>query len=431
MQFGRSHHVHQIVQSCVGNAPPATARDDGSRLNRALAGALERGITGLDDIVARHSPPADEVPFLPLHRLISAEEVRDVEAEFGSVLRSGRFTSGSKVSEFEDEMSGFLGARVVGASSGTEALMAALTAVGVAEGDRVILPANSFAATENAVLAVGAVAVLCDVDEATHCLDPADFSRLASAGASCVVPVHLYGRRPDLRAIREIADANGMKVVDDACQSLGLQDLGEHAHATALSFNPYKNLGACGKAGAVLTSDAAVAETCEEYLYHGFRPGVKNFKTRRHGLNARLDNLQAAALLARMPRFSYNNLVRAALACRYGEALGNVAATGLLSLPPMTSDMVWHLYTVRVHGGHRDRVRKALLDAYGVETDVYYPYSTHRQGSRADIVDVAGTHLPATDRLDQDILQLPLHPDLTAAEQDRVVEGIWKVVGSL
>lgn len=431
MQFGRSYHIHNVIQTCVGSASSAAARDDGSRLNRELADALAHGVTSLDDLVPHRSSPSDDVPFLPLHRLISEAEVRDVEDEFRSVLRSGKFTSGSKVSEFEDEMSSFLGGRVIGASSGTEALMAALTAVGVTEGDRVILPANSFAATENAVLAVGAVPVLCDVDEVTHCLDPDDFSRLASNGASCVLPVHLYGRRPDMQNIRKFADEHGMKVVDDACQSLGLEGLGEHAHATALSFNPYKNLGACGKAGAVLTSDATVSKACEEYLYHGFQPGVKNFKTRRYGLNARLDNLQAAALLARMPKFSYNNLVRAALARRYDEALADAAKAGFLSLPLMDQDTVWHLYTVRIHDGRRDRVREELHDTYGVETDVYYPYSTHRQASRVDILDVDGTHLPATDRLDQEILQLPLHPDLTAAEQDRVVEALSEVVGSL
>ncbi len=431
MQFGRSHHVHRIVQACAGNSPPSTVSDDGSRLNRGLAGALERGITGIEDIVARHSPPSDGVPFLPLDRLISATEIRAVEEEFRPVLQSGKFTSGSKVTEFENEMSDFLGGRAIGASSGSEALMAALTAVGVAAGKRVIIPANSFAATENAVMAIGALPVLCDVDEVTHCLDPDDFSRLAADGASCVVPVHLYGRRPDMQKIRNIADEHGMPVVDDACQSLGLQDLGEHAHATALSFNPYKNLGACGKAGAVLTSDEAVAEACAGFLYHGFRPGVKNFKTRRYGLNARLDNLQASALLARMTGFTYNNLVRTALAARYDAALENVTRGGSLSLPPITDDTVWHLYTVRIHGGHRDHVQRILHDSYGVETDVYYPYSTHQQGARDEIVDVTRTHIPVTDRLDQEILQLPLYPDLTAAEQDRVVEAIWKVVGSL
>lgn len=430
MKFGRSDHLSDVVSSIASGAEPKAVAADQSLLNQELLTVLQSTPTAVEDLCQTRVVNDSQIAFLPLDRLVSDPEILRIEAQFRDVLKSGKFTSGSKVSEVEKELGDFLHGTVIGASSGTEALMAALTAVGVGPGSRVVVPANSFAATENAILALGADPVLCDVDPESFCLDPGHFEVLAPSGIACVVPVHLYGRRPDLSSIRRIADQHGIKVVDDACQSFGLDNLGQDAHATALSFNPYKNLGACGKAGAVLTTSESIAASCQEFLYHGFAPGVKNLKTRRYGLNARLDNLQAAALLARMPYVTKNNLTRSALAHRYDEGLRPLAEAGKLVLPTWDGEIVWHLYTVRVDRRMRDTVHDRLKTQHGIETDVYYPRSTHRQPSASTVLGPgnAEIELPHTDTTDEEIMQLPLYPDLTVREQDRIIDALSDVL---
>ncbi|SHV17364.1 Putative aminotransferase [Mycobacteroides abscessus subsp. abscessus] len=243
-----------------------------------------------------------------------------------------------------------------------------------------------------------------------------------------VLPVHLYGAFADIHALTEVTSRHGIPVVEDGCQGIGLDGLGHHSDAAILSFNPYKNLGAVGKAGAVATRLPGLARRVTELLYHGFAAGQKNVKAAGYGLNSRLDNLQAAVLRARLDWLGENNLARSILARRYVDGLADLAESGLLRLPHWDTDHVWHLFTVEVTKHDRDKVTESLRAA-GVATDLYYPVLTHRHRVPlvADLFE--GVRLPRTEAAHARMFQLPLYPTLTLAEQDRVIGVLHDVLG--
>ena len=426
---GRSTDIHRLVID-FDRDDPYLFRD--VLANRKLAEAMGGPRSSVDVLTHLFAgpPAAARVPFLPRDRLLSAAERRAAEAAFAETLATGETTSGRHVARFEDEIAAYLGIRhVIGASSGTDALTISLVALGIGPGDEVIIPANSFAATENAVLATRAVAVLADVGPDDGNLDPAAVAAVVTGRTRAIVPVHFNGRLADLPALRAVADAHGLWVVEDACQAIGLRGVGENSHAVALSFNPFKNFGLPGKAGAVLTDDDALAARCREIGYHGFVPGRKNEKRAPFGLNARIDNTLAAVGLALLPYLSLNNFKRAYLARRYAEALRPLRDSGRLAVPEFTAGHVWHLFAVQVlDGPPRDAVRADLLDRHGVETDVYYPVLTHRQRTWRRPAHYASASLPVTERVHARQINLPLHHHLTLVEQDRIAEAVHAVL---
>lgn len=202
--------------------------------------------------VIDRGPAVSQVDCVPLSRLIGIEEITPIERALRTVLGTGQFTSGPAVENFEHNLATFLGVEhVVGSASGTDALIGALLAVGVGPGAEVIIPPNSFPGTENAVLMTGATPVLADIDD-NHLVDPNAVRAAITNRTRAVLPVHLYGRFADVRAIADICAPYDIAIIEDAAQGVGLDELGRWSHAAAVSFNPYKNLGACGKAGAVL-----------------------------------------------------------------------------------------------------------------------------------------------------------------------------------
>lgn len=232
--------------------------------------ATHPGLRDVTDVLIPGSAP-DTVDFLPLARLVNAAELPAIRAAIDSVLPSGKFTSGPHVDAFEDEIATYLGIdHVIGASSGTDAMTAVLLALGAVPGTEVILPANSFAATENAVFLTGARPVLVDTRADDHLLDPTEVEAAITSRTVAVLPVHLYGAFADIHALTEVTSRHGIPVVEDGCQGIGLDGLGHHSDAAILSFNPYKNLGAVGKAGAVATRLPGLARRVTELLYHGF-----------------------------------------------------------------------------------------------------------------------------------------------------------------
>lgn len=417
---GRSPSLSAVLRRFRQEEPPKPHEVKPNAATPHLQAALGRAPSRPEDLLAEESSVGERVPFLPLDRLIGAAEVAAVERAVHHVLPTGRFTGGPYVDTFEHALAHLVGlAHVATSSSGTDALMAALTAVGVRPGDEVVMPANSFAATENAVLAVGAEPVLCDIEQDTFTLDPDAIEGTLTPRTVAVLPVHLYGRRANTERISAVARAHGLAVVEDACQAIGLVDLGRFSDAVALSFNPYKNLGGIGKSGAVACRDPLIAEKANRYLYHGFASGKKNRKSDSYGLNSRMDNLQAAALLARMEHLALNNLRRLILADRYQRSIADHSLP--VCTPEVGPDHTWHLYTVEVDAEIRDQVRNRMAER-GVETDLFYPVLTHRQpsaGATSRFTDVA---LPVTERAHDRMFQLPLFPALTGAEQDRVVE---------
>ena len=405
-------------------------RIDDTLANQKLKETLQQDQFDLTaNLLNRMDSPPSRVDFMPLHRLITEEEVDDVIHAVKGVLPTGQFTSGSYVGVFEAEIAALLRKKhVMASSSGTDAMIVALKAAGIGQGDEVIMPANSFAATENAVLAAGGTPVFCDIDPVTFCMDPSELEACITLKTKCILPVHLYGKLPDMEAIAKIADKYGIPIIEDACQAIGVSDLGKNSLCSILSFNPYKNLGTCGKAGAIVTDDPSFASACMEYMYHGFELNQKNKKAADYGFNAKIDNLQAAIGLARMKHLSLNNLKRLYLADRYITHLQQYEDRGLIQLPQMTDDHVWHLFTIKMISGNRDQVKDMMLKFHNVQTDIYYPILSHHQNTPLVKANYRHTSLPVTESVHKQMLQLPLYPGLTVEEQDKVMEALIDVV---
>ncbi|WP_055573075.1 DegT/DnrJ/EryC1/StrS family aminotransferase [Streptomyces prasinopilosus] len=434
---GDSHSLFRLVRDIRAGRDITGLHGGPALANRELARVLERGEPALapaprGSVFAWDGPWTGEVRFLPRERLLSAPERAAALRAFTGVLDTGAFTSGPAVGAFEAALAEFLGVpHAVATSSGTDALIIALRAVGVGHGDNVILPANSFAATENAVLACGARPVLADVGD-DYTLDPDSVAERITGRTKAVLPVHLHGKLTDLSGLRAVCDRHGAALVEDACQAIGVTGVGQHADAAALSFNPYKNFGLCGKAGAVVTRVPELAERSRAVSYHGFSPDVKNVKSELLGFNAGIDNTQAEIALGLLPYLTLGNYRRLFLAARYLDGLADLAASGAIRLPEFTPDHAWHLFPVQVEpaAGPRDALKDRLWAEHRVETDVYYPVLTHRQHPVSDAGLSPSRPLFHTERLHSRVLHLPLHKALSIAEQNRTIEALHDCVRS-
>lgn len=381
------------------------------------------------DILNHKSEPLNKVPFMPVNRLISEDEVNDILETLSNVLPTGQYTSGPYLTEFEDVLSSYLQKKyVIATSSGTDALMISLLASGLKQGDEVIMPANSFAATENAVLATGGVPVYVDIHPHTYCIDSDRIESAITDKTKFILPVHIYGKHADMLSIRNIADQFNLKVVEDACQAIGIANLGEKADITTLSFNPYKNIGVCGKGGAIATDNKELAEKCIQYSYHGFAAGKKNVKAIDYGFNSKMDNLQAAIGLQRIKYLSLNNFKRLLLANRYITKLSTLQNEGLIEIPELNEDNVWHLFPIKIKNDRRDHVMNAMKEKFNVETDLFYPVLAHKQDTDLVKVNYQEVHLPKTELAHREIVHLPLYPDLAVEEQNLVLEGLYHVI---
>ena len=344
------------------------------------------------------------VPFLDLRR--QTEALRpELEQAIARVLDGGRFVGGPVVEEFEQAWAEYCGVgHAVGVASGTDALAIALHAVGVEPGDEVITAANTCVPTVAAIEQAGGVPVLVDVDPETRTLDPARLEEAIGARTRAIVPVHLYGRCAAMEPILRIARERGLKVVEDAAQAHGAEYEGRRAgslaDAAAFSFYPTKNLGALGDAGAIVTADAAVAARARRLRSYGEEARYRSVEP---GVNSRLDPLQAAVLLAKLPHLDEWNARRRELADRYRRA-------GLEA--PESAD---HLFVVRA--ADRDAYR-ARLAAAGVETLVHYPLPVHGHPAYTRL---ARPGLETSERLAREVVSLPLYPELTDEEAEVVI----------
>jgi dTDP-4-amino-4,6-dideoxygalactose transaminase len=351
------------------------------------------------------------IPFLDLTR--AADDVRvAVAGAVDRVVESGNYILGDEVAAFEREFADSCGAlEGVGVASGTDAITIALTALGVGSGDEVVTAANTCVPTIVGIERAGGTPVLADVERETATLDISSVEAALTARTRAIVAVHLYGRRADTAALAELARARGLLLVEDAAQAHGAPGVGEHADAVSFSFYPTKNLGALGDAGAVVTNDPDVAARARRLRAYGERePRVST----ERGLNSRLDSLQAAILRAKLPFLAGWNERRRALAATYAALLADVP----VELPD-AEDHVFHLYVVRVR--ERDAVRRALADR-GIETAVHYARAVHQHPAYADL-DVDG-RLRVSEQLSADVLSLPLYPELTDSEVERVAQAL-------
>ncbi|EPC06215.1 DegT/DnrJ/EryC1/StrS family aminotransferase [Bacillus cereus] len=369
-----------------------------------------------------------KIEFIPVNRLISQDEVEKIIGVLKDVLPTGQFTSGPFSKKLEEVIGSYLNKKfVIATSSGTDALMVSLLSIGIQPGDEVIMPANSFAATENAVLAVGATPIFVDIDQKSYCIDPSKIEEAITKKTKCILPVHLYGKQCEMKKIREIADIYQLRVIEDACQAIGSSNLGEYGDIIVLSFNPYKNFGVCGKADAIVTDDETLAIRCNQYSYHGFEIDKKNKKVLDFGFNSKIDNLQAAIGLERIKYLSYNNLKRAYLAQRYIRDLKELEDRELIKLPNMTEDNVWHLFPIRVENGRRDELKNKLYQLYNIETDIYYSVLSHKQNTKWVKENDLQKNILNTEQVHREILHLPLHPNMMLEEQNFVLEGLFNV----
>jgi dTDP-4-amino-4,6-dideoxygalactose transaminase len=351
------------------------------------------------------------------------------------VLASGHYVLGPEVAGFEREFSMYQdGGHTVSVANGTEALEIALRALGVKPGDRVATVANTVTATVSAIEQMGAKPVFVEIDAATMLMDPRSLeSVLAQAGGSvkAVVPVHLYGHPADMPAIVAVAARYGAKVLEDCAQAHGAaingRKVGTWGDAAAFSFYPTKNLGALGDGGGVFSRDESFAACVRLMRQYGWRT---RYVAEMPGRNSRLDEIQAAVLRVKLTYLEAENEQRRQLGKRYFERLGKLSepvgeASALLRLPPQAGvgeTAVFHQFTVRTN--RREQLR-VYLHEKGIVCGVLYPVPVHRQPAFAD----NGVALPQTERACNEVLCLPCHPGLTAADVDRVCDEIlrWAV----
>lgn len=360
------------------------------------------------------------VPFVDLAGQ-HAEVAEEVVAGWDAVFSAGDYVGGAAVAEFEQAYADFLDvAHCVGVGNGTDALEMALRAVGVGPGDEVILPANTFIATAEAVVRAGGRPVLVDVDDATLLLDPVAVEPVITDRTRAVIPVHLYGQAAPVELLPEAVQGAGIAVVEDAAQAQGARRYGRPAGTlgdiAATSFYPAKNLGAYGDAGAVMTGSADLARAVRLMGAHG---SVVKYQHEALGFNSRLDTVQAVVLLAKLRRLARWNAERVAAADRYHRLLADIDGVRL----PTTAagnDHVWHLYVVRVP--HRDDVL-AALQRKGIGAAIHYPVPVHLTPAFADLGYGPGS-FEVSEGSAGEILSLPIYPGITLADQEQVAEAL-------
>lgn len=370
-----------------------------------------------------------EIPFLDLktpHRELKDELL----AVVSEALDNAAFVGGQNLTQFESDFAAFTGASdAVGVASGTDALLLALVAMGIGRGSKVITVPNTFIATCEAISQAGAEIAFVDVDPETCLIDPdrlEDFLKEAFAKnaegsrPAAIIPVHLYGQCADMDAILELAGRYGLKVLEDAAQAHGASYKGRYAgslaDAAAFSFYPGKNLGACGEGGAVTTSDPTIAQKVRMLRDHGQK---KKYEHEIEGYNGRLDAIQAGFLNVKLRHLAPWNAQRRAIAERYDDAFGSIAAVRPVKV---SADNIpaRHLYVI--HTERRDALANHL-NKMGIGTGLHYPIPLHLQACYESLGYRAG-QFPAAEKSAAELISLPLFPGMTDEQTDYVIDGV-------
>ena len=364
-----------------------------------------------------------EIPLVDLKAQYAT--IRDeVRHAIDEVLESMQLTIGPNVKAFDQEFASYIGTKhSIGVGSGTDALQLAIRACGVSSGDEVITVSHTFFATVEAILYANARPILVEIDEKTMLIDPAAVAAAITPRTKAIIPVHLYGRAVDLKPIRQLAQDRNITIIEDAAQAHGaLLDDGKRAgtggRVNCFSFYCSKNLGAYGEAGSITTNDDRLAEELRALREHGqstryYHPVI--------GYNARLDEIQAAILRIKLRRLEEWNARRRALARMYDERL---KGTGVIA-PEIPADIrrhVFYTYTIRVTGGKRDDLRKYLGER-GIGTQIHYPVPIHLQQS-AEFLGYRKGDMPVTEKVASEVLSLPMFPELTDEQLERVADAV-------
>jgi dTDP-4-amino-4,6-dideoxygalactose transaminase len=338
------------------------------------------------------------------------------------VMTSRQFILGPELEAFEAEFAAYCGVRhAIGVASGTDALELALRAAGIGDGDEVITVSHTFIATALAISAVGATPVFVDVFSDDGLMDPERAAQAVTDRTRAILPVHLYGRCVEMEPIVGLARDHGLRVIEDCAQAQGASHAGRAAGSIGdvgcFSFYPSKNLGALGDAGAVITDDAQLAYTLrllrnygQDRKYHHLIPGR----------NSRLDELQAAVLRVKLAHLDDFNRARRKIAQRYHAMIGDVGSIRFLSFDPERDAMHQAVLCTPDRAGLR-----SYLDQLGIQTQVHYPIPCHRQPVYANI---ASRPLPVTDQLAEQVLSLPMYPELSESQIGRICRAVngWR-----
>lgn len=367
------------------------------------------------------------IPFVDLKAQYNALK-GEINARIQAVLDHGVFINGPEVAELEKRLAAFTGAKhALACASGTDALLVPLMALGIKPGDEIITTAFSFIASAEVIVLAGATPVYVDVDPETFNMDPKKVAAAITPKTKAIIPVSLYGQMADMDELQALADKHGLFVMEDAAQSFGARYKNvrscNHSLVSGTSFFPAKPLGCYGDGGAIFTNDDKLALAMKEIREHG---SEKRYYHTRLGVNARLDTLQCAILLAKLDRYEWEIAQRQKVADRYNEAFSTVKKEGF-STPKVKADRqsVWAQYTLTVN--ERDSFQKKLTEL-GVPTSIHYPrimpeqpwYKEHLAGATGDwkISRWAADH----------VISLPMYPDMDKTTQDRIIDAVMKAL---
>lgn len=365
------------------------------------------------------------IPFLDL-RAAYLELQEEIDAAHRRVMESGRYIMGDELALFEHEFARYCGTKYcVGVGNGLDALHLILRAIGIGEGNEVIVPSNTYIATWLAILYSGATPVPVEPDQETYTLNPDLIERALTKKTKAIMPVHLYGLTADMDPINEIAEKNGLRVIEDAAQAHGARYKGRRpgnlSDAAAYSFYPGKNFGAFGDAGALVTNDDEIADKVRVLRNYGSRVKYHNELI---GFNSRLDELQAAFLRVKLRVLDAWNERRRGIAARYLQELQDTEL--ILPKVPPWAEHVWHLFVVR--SKQRDRLKNALESA-SIGTMIHYPIPPHLQPALAPLKHAEGS-LPITEAIHRQVLSLPIGPHLLMDSVTAIVDAVRAVEGT-
>jgi len=371
------------------------------------------------------------VPLLDVNR--ANEPLREaILAAVTAVCDSGRFLYGPDVKELEEAIAAVCETEhAVGCASGSDALLLSLMAFDVGPGDEVITPSFTFFATASAVWRLGAKVVFADIDPTTFNVDAEAIEAAITPATKAIIPVHLFGQCADMETICDIAARHNLHVIEDAAQAIGAEYRGWPAGSMGdmgcFSFYPTKNLGGYGDGGMITTSDDGLATKLRQLAAHGMNPRYHHGMV---GINSRLDSIQAAVLRVKLSRLGWWTRQRRANADRYRELFASAGLDSHLGLPEEVPDRyhVWNQYTLRVPEGGRDELRSRLGEQK-IGTEIYYPVPLHLQECFRSLGYQRGS-LPVTEQAAEEVLNLPIFPELTDEEQQLVVQRIGEILAS-
>ena len=349
----------------------------------------------------------------------------EIEKAVLNVLASGSYILGPNVMLFEEELSKYIGAEyVISCANGTDSLILSLMALDIKPGDEVITVAHSFFATSEAIALVGAKPVFVDIQENDFNIDPNKIEKLITKNTKAIIPVHLYGQPCDILKVVDIAKKHNLVVIEDCAQAAGAKlngkNVGTFGDIGTISFFPTKNLGAFGDGGAIITNNEVLAKRIKQLRFHG---SSKRYVHEYIGLNSRLDEIQAAVLRVKLKYLNEWNLKRQQAADYYNNLLKGINGVVIPSVKP-ASHHIFHQYTVRLQ--KRDLVYDKLRELE-IETIIYYPIPIHLQKA-FDYLNYKSGSLPITEKICNEILSLPIYPEITVEIQEYIVEQIKNIL---